>query len=341
MNLRIKILSGILGLAMLLPCTGVRAEDEFSAEVNTMIQKIEKSVGAMSISTECAWNMYVELTKAFYKYRFCAPKLQIIRNVLLKLEQNVKKMPIIDLNLMQAICALSNFYDAYLEQWNTKHNLALEKWKKAYEMYSSLSSTMKDTEYSNTFNMMLDDCRHCIYVCKLKLTSPSTYYRRFFDGAVNRLEKMYEIPLKERSERQMNFIDNMQKEIFYELAEPLRKFNTYGKKSSVGEFITRINQCAMSMEEYMSIFDKGDKLLEFVNVIEKYIDYSIKVGDNCKKHEKYSEAMKAYFGARVILDCAIQIRNQEDYYLLVDSAIKCRIEKCERCMERLGEGTLF
>ena len=68
MNLRIRILSGILVATMLFPCTGVRTEDEFSAQVVALMQKIEKNVGVMSLSTESAWNIYRELVEMYNTY---------------------------------------------------------------------------------------------------------------------------------------------------------------------------------------------------------------------------------------------------------------------------------
>ncbi len=341
MKLKIRMLSGILGVTMLFSYIDVRAESEFSEQVAAMRQKIEKNIGVMSLSTECAWDVYVELTKANRKYRSNRIGLKTNRNVLQELKQNVERMPIIDSNLTQAIRTLYECYDAQIEQWDTKYDLALEKWKKACEMYSSLSLTMKDTKYSNVFNIMVEYCKHYIFVCESKLTSPSTYYRDFFVSAVNKLEKMYKKPLQEHTGEQMRDIHDIELKIIYELMEPIRRFRVSRKKLPLNEFIRQLDRCLSSTEEYITIFDKGNKLLEFVDTLERGINANIKSGDNFKECSNYTEAASSYFAARVLLRCAEQIRNQKNSYILLDTVIEDKIKECKRCIEKLDKNTLF
>lgn len=343
MKLKVKILSGILGLAMLLPFTGVRAEDEFSAEVAIMMQKIEKvekNVVYKYIGMEL-WDVYLGLVRAYKKYGLRKEILEKFYNVLSKLKYTVESESITNLKLIQAINVLCKCYVARMKELDTDYLTAHAAWKEAYEICCSLDSMMKFTKYSYVFSSMLKHCENHMKICIIKESSSPDCYRIFFGRAVNVLEKMYEKPIKKRSQEEISGTNDFELEVIYELLEPIRMFEAIRVKSPLKEFMAQLDQVASSMKDYMYIFDKKDKLLEFTNRLETKIDELIKSGDNFKKHEKYSEAMKAYFGARVILDYAIQIRNQEDYYLLVDSAIKCRIEKCERCMERLGEGTLF
>lgn len=67
MKLKIRILSGILVATMLFPCIGVGAEDECSAQVVALMQKVEK-IRVTSLSTESAWNIYRELVEMYNIY---------------------------------------------------------------------------------------------------------------------------------------------------------------------------------------------------------------------------------------------------------------------------------
>ena len=131
MKLKIRILSGILVATMLFPCIGVGAEDECSAQVVALMQKVEK-IRVTSLSTESAWNIYRELVEMYNIYFFNKEKLVRFYNVLLKLEQNTRQMSVTDLNLMNSVYALRDCYEAFFEEYDTNYESAHKKWEESY-----------------------------------------------------------------------------------------------------------------------------------------------------------------------------------------------------------------
>ncbi len=337
MKSKVRILSGILGATMLFPCIGVRANNECSSEVEIIVQKIEKdiekNVGVMSLNTEGAWEIYSELAEVYDRCLLNKIGLNKFRNVLQKLEQNVKRMPIIDLKLMKAIYVLRNCYDARIEECSTNYLAAYAKWKETYEVCSLLNSTMKNTRYSNILNGIIECCKCSMNVNRLKEISFSNYYKGFFVNAVDKLEKMYEKPLEERSEEEICVINNLERVIIYELLEPKRMFETVRVRLPLDEFMMSLTWCSSSMEEYTIIFrHKSGKFLEFIDKLKKEANRFIKCGDYFKEHAEYSKAMECYFTAKVLLDYSGQYSYPQLMY---------RIGKCEKCMKELGEGAFF
>lgn len=334
MELRIKVLSGILAAGMFFPCLAVKAEDEYSAEAENIIQKIEKNVGVMSYSTRYAWDAYMGITRGYIKYSLSRETLTQFYNALLKLEQNVQRMPIINSNLMNAIYALYSCYSAFYEETCTNYDIAHDKWERTLKMYSSLSLEMKDTRYFNIFNFMINYCKSRMKVCSEKEFALDDYYSNFFSEISDKLKIIYEKPPEERSDVKINFLED---NAIYEFLEPLRFFRNHREPLSADEFIVSLNQCVMQFRKYNKIFKYmnahfpgfGEKLKATAH---KFIGE----GDDFKKGGEYSSAIECYYMARIFLRLSGNRKTGTDY-----SYVCTCILSCEKLMRDLGEDARF
>lgn len=330
MNLRIRILSVILGASMLFSCVSVGAEGECFAQVAAMKQKIEKNVGAMSLSTEGAWDVYIELIRAYDKYFLNKKKLMKFYDVVCKLEYNVQRMSIKDSNLNKSISALYCCYAAGLEECRANYDSAWKKWKEAYEIYSLINLAMKDTKYTHEFNFMVDHCEYHMDSCEGKKQSYVEYCEEFFDNIVVELRKVYE----ERLYKEMEFLEDT---AIYEVLEYLRFFINHREKLPLDKFIEEVEMCSMLVGRHIKVFRyMNDEFPGFVDKLEKRINKFIKDGNDFEKHSDYSSAVICYFMARVFLRFTGKSVTDKVY-----THVTSRIARCKERMEKLGKKTFF
>lgn len=337
MKLKFRILSGILAGSIFIPCIGVKAADECSVEVAKIMHKINTRVGVMSYSIESAWSAYEDLIRGYCEYFLDKKRSKQIYNVLLKLEQNVLRMPITDSNLTHAIYALYSCYTALYEEKSTNYNAAHDKWEETRKMYSSLSLEMKDTRYAPMFNFMIAHCTSRMRSCAKREFAARNYYEEFFEDIVNKLKTICEKPPEERSETKIDSLENI---AIYELLEPLRfwiNYRNYRGHLSVYEFMESIKQCSRQIERHARIFIyMNGKFPGFGNKLrEKACEYIAK-GDTFKDNSDYPRAMESYYMAKIFLRLCKNVNTSMDY-----THVNSCISFCRKRMIALGENVYF
>lgn len=332
MKLRIRMLSGILAGGMLLPCIAVKAEDECSAKVESIVHRIDKQITVMSYSTVNAWSIYADLVKGYGEYFLDKRRSKQFYDALLKLEQSVQRMPITDPMLTRAIYALYSCYAALYEERNTKYDIAYNKWEETLKMYSLLSLEMKDTRYAPIFDFMIEHCTSRMKVCVKKGFAVREYYDEFFKDMINELKGIYGKPPEERSETRIDSLENI---IVYEFLEPLRSYRNQKKRLPIDEFLESVRYCSRQLERNVKFF-KGmagnfpriEKKLELL--ARKIID----AGDDFRKDSDYSSAIEHYCVARVFLHLS-------GNNAALSSYLTVNISNCKKCMKGLGEDARF
>ena len=322
MKLKIRILSGILVATMLFPCIGVGAEDECSAQVVALMQKIEKNVGVMSLSTESAWNIYRELVEMYNTYFLNKEKLVIFYNVLLKSEQNTCQMSVTDLNLMNSVYALRDCYEAFFEEYDTNYESAHKKWEESYKKYCTLSETVANIQDIRNFELMADFCKRHSGICLQKMFS----YNKFFEDITEKILKDIEELQKNFSvnEEQISILENF---AIYQLLEPLRELiKCREKEVSQCSFISKLNECNELIEIFKQKFFKHrcNEIPRFKDKLEQKVTELAKKADSFKKSPNIMLALAYYSVARKIV-CFTEKSRGESYRNLSNSIKFCRL----------------
>ena len=321
MKLKIRILSGILVATMLFPCIGVGAEDECSAQVVALMQKVEK-IRVTSLSTESAWNIYRELVEMYNIYFFNKEKLVRFYNVLLKLEQNTRQMSVTDLNLMNSVYALRDCYEAFFEEYDTNYESAHKKWEESYKKYCTLSKTVANIQDIRNFELMADFCKLHSGICLQKMLS----YNKFFEDIAEKI-------LKDIEELQKNFIMNeeqisiLENVAIYQLLEPLRELiKCKEKEVSQCSFISKLNECNELIEIFKQKFLKHrcDEIPRFKDKLEQKVTELAKKAHSFKKSPNIMLALAYYSVARKIV-CFTEKSRGESYRNLSNGIKFCRL----------------